>query len=533
MTNYDYLKIGKYLDLSNPSERRLYRFLEILPGAFSWGTLALAVFLSFVWPVGVAIFIITFDVFWLIKTVYLTLHFRAAFERIRQNLKVNWLERLDQLTVSDYSLPVKNWRDIYHLVILPTYKEKEEVISATIESLANANYPKEKLIVVLAQEERAGKEYNAKVANEIISKYGKSFLKLVTVEHPAGIPGELAGKGSNIAWAGKYAKKEIIDRMQIPYESVLVSAFDIDTIIFPDYLSRLTFVYLTTKNPLRASYQPVPFYTNNTWEAPAFARVIAFSTTFWYTVLQERVESSTTFSSHSMPFQALVDVDFWQTNMVSEDSRIFMQCFLRYDGDYRVEPLFYPVTMDANVAPTFWQTIVNIYKQQRRWAWGAESIPYLLFGFYKNKRIPLFKKLFLSFVMIEGFWSWATNAIIIFLLGWLPVVVGGPEFNRTVLSFNLPRLTQMIMTVAMVGLVTLAIYSIFILPPRPPKYGKLKYVWMILQWLLFPLTSIGLGAIPALDAQTRLMLGEYMGFWVTPKSRKELKDISHLIKGKF
>jgi hypothetical protein len=523
VNNYNYLKIGKYSDLSGSGERRLYRLLEILPGVLSWGTLALVVCLSFVWPVGIAIFIIAFDVFWLVKTIYLTLHFRAAFNQIRRNMNVNWLDRLNRLPAANYSLSAKSWRDIYHLIILPTYKEREEVISATIDGLANTNYPKEKLIVVLAQEERAGKEFNAEIASKITSKYGNLFLKLITVEHPAGIAGELAGKGSNIAWAGKYAKKEIIDKMKIPYDFILVSAFDVDTIVFPEYFGRLTFVYLTAEDPLRASYQPVPFYTNNIWGAPALARVIAFSTTFWYTVLQERIESSATFSSHSMPFQALVDVDFWQTNIVSEDSRIFMQCLLRYDGNYRVEPLFYPVTMDANVASTFWQTTVNIYKQQRRWAWGAESIPYLLFGFRKNKNIPLFKKFFLSFVAIEGFWSWATNALIIFFLGWLPVAVGGPEFNRTVLSFNLPWLTQTIMTIAMVGLVTLAVYSIFILPPRPPRYGKLKSAWMILQWFLFPLTSIILGAIPALDAQTRLMLGKYMGFWVTPKTRSESK----------
>jgi cellulose synthase/poly-beta-1,6-N-acetylglucosamine synthase-like glycosyltransferase len=521
MTQHSYLKTGKYSDLSDAGDRRLYRFLEILPGVLSWGTLVLIIYFSFIWPVGMAIFIITFDVFWLVKTLYLTLHFRSAFNRVRQNMKINWLERLEQLPTAEYSLPVNSWQDIYHLVILPTYKEEAKVVLAAIDGLANAKYPKEKLIVILAQEERAGENFNAEIADKIASRYGNLFLRFAAVRHPADIAGELAGKGSNIAWAGKYAQKEIVDKMQIPYDRIIVSAFDIDTIIFPEYFGRLTFAFLTSKDPLRASYQPVPFYTNNIWEAPAFARVIAFSTTFWYAILQERVESSTTFSSHSMPFRALVDVDFWQTNIVSEDSRIFMQCLLYYNGRYRVEPLFYPVTMDANVAPTFRQTAANVYKQQRRWAWGVESVPYLLFGFCKNKAVPLFKKFFLSFVVTEGFWSWATNAIIIFLLGWLPVVAGGAEFNKTVLSFNLPRLTQTIMTVAMIGLATFAIYSIFILPPRPPKYGKFRHIWMLLQWLLFPATTILLGALPALDAQTRLMLGKYMGFWVTPKVRKQ------------
>ncbi|MBI3273539.1 MAG: hypothetical protein HYZ69_00170 [Candidatus Colwellbacteria bacterium] len=134
--------------------------------------------------------------------------------------------------------------------------------------------------------------------------------------------------------------------------------------------------------------------------------------------------------------------------------------------------------------------------------------------------IPLRKKLYYGFVVAEGNHSWATNSIMLFILGWLPVIVGGLEFNRTVLSFNLPYLTRTIMTFAMLGLVSSAILSIILLPPRPPQFGRFRHLLMIIQWILFPVTAIFLGAIPALEAQTRLMLGNYMGFWVTPKVRK-------------
>ena len=514
-----YLKLGRASDLADKKDRTIYRLFEIFPGFLSWTTLLLIFYLSFAQPVAIALFIIVFDVYWLTRVIYMTLHFRVAFAHVRKNTRVNWLDTLNRLPTTNYKLQtVKSWNEIAHLIILPTYKEGAEVITAAIEGLIRAKYPKDKMIVVLAQEERAGRDFNEETARLIISRFQNQFLKLVAVQHPSNIAGELAGKGANIAWAGKYAKKEVVDKMGIPYGNIIVSAFDIDTVVFPEYFGRLTYAYLSVPDPLHASYQPVPFYTNNIWEAPSFARVVAFSATFWYMILQERLEASTTFSSHSMPFQALVDVDFWQTNMVSEDSRIFMQCFLRYNGNYRVEPLFYPLAMDANVAPTFWKTMVNVYKQQRRWTWGVENVPYLLFGFRKNKTLPRFKKFFLFFTQLESFWSWATNALIIFLLGWLPVVFGGAQFNLTVLSFNLPTFTSTILTIATVGLATTAVFSIMILPPRPPRYGRFKYVWMFLQWALFPITTIILGALPALDAQTRLMLGKYMGFWVTPKS---------------
>ncbi|MDP3954412.1 MAG: glycosyltransferase family 2 protein [bacterium] len=526
MADYNYYsKLSRAADVADKRDRLLYRFFEMLPGILAWLTLIAIFVFSFRLPTFMAIFIIIFDVYWFIKTVYLSLHLRSAFRQVRQNMGINWLERLTQLPTTNYQLPtVHSWHDIYHLVLLPMYKEPFETVDASIASLARANYPQNKMIVVLAQEERAGEEFNREVASMLEAKYRDTFFKFVTVEHPGSITGELAGKGSNIAYAGKWVKENIIDPAGMSYERIIVSALDIDTVVFPEYFGRLAYVYLTAEDPLHASYQPVPFYTNNIWEAPGFARVVAFSATFWHTIKQERIESSTTFSSHSMPFQVLADIDFWQVNMVSEDSRIFWQAFLRYNGRYRNEPLFYPVSMDANVAHSFRQTMINVYKQQRRWGYGVENVPYFLFGFAKNKLIPLKKKLFMGFTILESFWSWATNAIIIFLLGWLPIALGGAEFNRTVLSYNLPFITRGIMTFAMVGLVSSVILSMLILPPRPPRFGRHKYIFMIIQWALMPLTMILLGALPGLEAQSRLMLGKYMGFWVTPKGKQVLSS---------
>jgi len=175
--------------------------------------------------------------------------------------------------------------------------------------------------------------------------------------------------------------------------------------------------------------------------------------------------------------------------------------------------------MDANLAETFLGTMKNVYKQQLRWGWGAENIPYFVYGFLKNKKMPFRQSIRHIFNQFEGFWSWGTNALLIFLLGWLPLALGGEKFNLMVLSYNLPRLTRILMTLAMVGLISSAIYSTILLPPRPPGHPIRKHFYMVFQWILMPLTIIFFGAIPGLEAQTRLMLGKYMKFWVTPKAR--------------
>jgi hypothetical protein len=59
-----------------------------------------------------------------------------------------------------------------------------------------------------------------------------------------------------------------------------------------------------------------------------------------------------------------------------------------------------------------------------------------------------------------------------------------------------------------------------ILPPRPKGVSWFKNVIMVAEWLIVPLVILVLGSTPALDAQTRLMLGRYMEFSATEKTRK-------------
>lgn len=513
-----YLKIGRATEIADVKDRRFYRFLEILPAALSWLTLFLIIFLSWFLPFWIAIFIIAFDVYWLFKTIFLSMHMRASFNKMKKNLKRNWLEELQNLKPASIELGDIGWRDIYHLVILPMYKEPLEVVRHSFSVLSQINYPLDKLIVVLAIEERGGFAA-ALTAATIKNEFGDKFFKFLTTVHPENIPGEIAGKGSNDAWAIKEVKSKIIDELKIPYKKIVVSVFDVDTAVHPDFFNCLVYCYLTSKRPLRSSFQPIPIFVNNIWHAPAFARVFAFSTTFWQMIQQSRPERLITFSSQSIGFESLNEIGFWQTNVVSEDSRIFWQALLRFDGDWQTIPMFFPIYMDANVADTFWQTLKNQYGQIQRWSYGVENNSYFLFGFHKNNLIPKNKKWRLGFAMIEGAHSLATNSIIIFLLGWLPTVIGRGLFSETILSYNLPGITRLIMTAAMFGLVFTAIISINLLPPRPIYYGRFKYFWMILQWLLFPINMILFGSIPALDAQTRLAFGKYLGFWNTPKSR--------------
>lgn len=499
--------VGRATELTGKN-RALYRLLEIVPGLASWGTLIGVVVASLYAPFLAAYFIIAFAIYWVLKTAFLSYHLRHNWRRLRHHMSLDWSEMLERF----------QYAHMHHIVVFPFYNEPIEVAEATILSLSKVRYDKKKISVILAAEERAGESAH-KIAQSLKDKYGSEFADFHVTTHPKDVPGEMAGKGSNVAYAVEEARKKILDARKIPYENVLVSNFDIDTVLYPDYFNCLIWHFMTAENPLKSSYQPVPLFNNNLWQAGSLSRVVAMSSTFWEMVQQERPERMATFSSHSVPFQALYEVGYWQRNMVSEDSRIYWNLMIANDGEYDVIPLSYPVSMDANTAPTLFGTIQNIYRQHRRWTYGVENFVYIVYHFTKNKNIPLGRRIKITLQQAEGYWSLVTNPIMLFILGWAPIFLGGRVFHETVLSYNLPIVVRNLLILAMFGLVISAVISLSLIPKRPEGRSRFAYVVMALQWILVPITMVVFSSIPGLDAQTRLMFGRYMGFWVTPKTR--------------
>ncbi len=282
------------------NEYHRYRFLEMIPGSLVWLTFFLAAGLSFFKPLWVLYFILAFDLYWLFRVSYFIFYLTISWNRYRHATKVDWLDKLKKEAPA--------WKKKYHLIFLPTYKESLTILRATFENLHRVSYPLEKFIIVLCGEEKDKERFLAN-AHEIQQEFGSLFGHFVTSVHPVGLPGEIPGKGSNMNYAGHLVQK-MIDSWKIPYEEIIVSAFDIDTCVHPQYFAHLTYLYCTIPNPLRTSYQPVALYNNNIWQSNPILRISAFGTTFWLLAELARPDRLFTFSSHSMPFRALVDVGF-------------------------------------------------------------------------------------------------------------------------------------------------------------------------------------------------------------------------------
>lgn len=530
---------------------RRERFWETLPGLSFWTVFVGAILLSYFKPLWASVFIVCFDLYWVLKAMNVAIHLVHSYRRFRVYVTFDWLNFIELLhdkekliehfqkallgtkkavarkfykeeikrlsNLQDNSVITRSYRDFYHLIIVPYVDESYGVLSSTITALSQAQYPKDRMILVLASEERAGEK--AQMVGKQIAELAKDvFLKTYITVHPDGLAGEIKGKSANASFAVQSLLPEL-ERLGINIDQVIVSNFDSDTIVHPQYFGRVMYEFLTSEKPYQTSYQPIAIYNNNIWDSPAFIRVVSVSNSFWQFTESSRPDRLRTFSSHSMTLKALVDVGFWKKDIINEDGFIYWQCYLHYKGDYKVAPLFIPISLDTCLADSFWQTLKNQYKQKKRWAYNVEYYPHLVPKLLRSQA-PLGDRLYKLFQYVEGNFNWATASVLITTLGWLPLLIGGAEFSESVIAYNLPDATRILMTIATAFLIFSVYINLILLPPRPKHYGVGRSIMMYLQWFLVPVTSLIFGSIPAIEAQTRLMLGYYLEFFVTPKSRK-------------
>lgn len=526
----------------------------MVPGLIAWSAILLPIIIAIYYPIAIAILAIVYAVIWLFRSFSLSINLYRSYLRTQDAMQVNWNYLLDLVEHPDkvdqaeeearstkpllkgqkiFFLELVNLKnritwlkqnnqylkpsDVYHAILVATYKESYEVVCESVRSYAESFYPYGKPILVLAGEQ-ADEENFRRIAHKIKEKFSDSFNHIMITVHPKGLPGEIPGKSANATYAGKKLKT-YLDENNIDYHRVILSNFDADTVTHPNYFSELTFKYLMTKNRTKKAYQPTHMFHNNIWDVPVMIRMVALSCTFWRMAESLDKKKYKSFSSRSMSFETVLDTNYWDPSIIPEDSRQFWTAFLKYNGKHTVSSIYSPVYMDAVLDDTYIETFKSQYVQLRRWAWGVVDFPFMAINLARHPKISLWEKVRRIFFFLENAFFWATGPLIIMFAGRLPSLMNS-EFRDSVLAYNLPKITSQILTVAAIGIIMCGIISLILVPRRGPKRTSLETVSLFFQWLLVPITSILLSAIPALDAQTRLLLGKHLEYKVTKKSRK-------------
>ena len=532
------------------SRQFVHRMFEILPGLISWTIVLGMIALSLLEPLTALAVIISFDLYWLLRLVHMNLFLSLSYFILWVEEDTDWLDRCRDAAsgVPDTSAdsgandgtfrrrlssrrhqsalsalyrsgaPVDRLENIHHVVLIPVATETQKVLGPGIESIASSTFPLARILIVISVEESA--DDNVKEGAAALRRiYRDRFLDFIVTIHPSDLPGELRVKGANATWAARRATDCVRSR-EIGFDHIIASCFDADTVVSPSYFSCLTYHFLVCPNRLRASFQPIPVYNNNIWQAPAFARLLAVAATFFRLAEATGFDTSPTFSSHSISFKALVDVGFWPVDLATDDAAIYWKAFLHFDGEYDVVPVYSLISMDATQGPNWLKTVEDVYKQRRRWAWGAELIPIVMNGFMTNHRIPFLKKVKSAFRLWENNVTLHLWPYLLTIAGWLPAFIAKLRYAHSVASYNGPRTTGTILGLSTFGFLVFVLVGQFLLPRGRMKHKLLRRLLHVLQWLLVPFVTLVFNTVPALDAHTRLMTGRKLEFWITRKSRK-------------
>lgn len=548
----------KYLDdqeLPLGKRSKFYRFFEMVPAIISYGAFVLLIVLSLLSPLLAAIYLMAIIIVLLVRAVGIVYHTLAGHRRLVKAQRVHWAHRLGELENPDEAYQkhsaasskgfgmvqhIENLRliaadesnlypkpsELYNLVIVAAYNEAYEVIEPTIRSLTRTTYDKKHLIVALAYEERGGEQIEA-TARRLAEEYKDAFMTFQIIKHPRDLPDEVVGKGGNITYAGHQMKKWV-DEQGIAYKNVLITTLDSDNRPHPAYFDYATYEYIVNEDRKHLAYQPIALFLNNIWDVPAPMRVVATGNTFWNIISSMRPHLMRNFASHSQPMDALVEMNFWSTRTVVEDGHQFWRSYFHFNGKYSVHPLYIPIYQDAVLDNTYLKTFKAQFIQLRRWMYGASDIAFVAERIFTKKRIVPFWPGFIWFMRgLDGYVTAASVSIIVAVGGWVPLIINDQAY-RDVVAHQLPDTIALFQRIALVGLVVMVYLSFKLLPPRPERYKRSRTIWMLLQWVLMPLTAIGFLSFAALNAQARLFFGRYLTkFDVTTKatvaSREALK----------
>lgn len=509
-----------------------YRLFEILPGVLTWSALILPFVIAFYSVQASAIFMIAYLILWFVKAIALNLRAVQGWHLLQEHMKTDWLALIEDVKVHNENKRWPKWHlknleriketpngidpdKIVHAVIIATWNEAREVLQPTIENVKNADGDPSKMIVLLAYEDRGGPAVEAQ-AKALMKEYEDVFLVSKAIKH-IDAPGEVIGKGGNITYTGRELVK-IIDKLGIDPLHVLVTTLDADNRPHKAYFAGLSYVYAVCNDPIYLSFQPMPMYTNNIWDAPAPMRVIATGNSYWMLIQGLRQHMLRNFSAHAQPLAALIETDFWTVRSIVEDGHQFWRSYFTFEGKHEVIPIFLPIYQDAVLAKGYRRTLKAQFIQVRRWAWGASDIAYVAkYGFFTKNKISKLDVLFKFLRLLEGHFSWATAPLILAFGALIPWLFHQTDF----VANQLPQVASRVQTVAMIGILVSLYICFKILPPKPLRYKHHRTALMVLQWVLLPVTTICYSAFAAIYSQTRLMFGWYIGkFDITEKAVK-------------
>jgi len=322
-----------------------------------------------------------------------------------------------------------------------------------------------------------------------------------------------------MAYGGPVLRREL-DAMGLNPKNVIVTDLDSDFRVHRQYFAYVTYKYVQDPKRLECLFQPIPMFHNNLWRVPFAVRIMASACTQWQMFLSSRPDRLVAFSSYSMSLHLVIKAGYWDDDVIPEDSRFYWKSFFATGGRLKVVPVFLPIYGDAPEACGMpWERVkthANQYNQIKRWAWGVSDVPYATVRLLRHPEISLWLRARRYGYMIFNHLTWATLPLLLLFGAALPRLLS-EDWNLTLAADRLGLYAFILINIAFLNIAALILVERRINPPMPRGWGVPHQIWAYVQLGLYPIVGLLFSVLPALEAQTRLMLGMYLEYQVTEK----------------
>ncbi|KAL7311923.1 hypothetical protein PS15m_009632 [Mucor circinelloides] len=217
-------------------------------------------------------------------------------------------------------------------------------------------------------------------SNNLADYFKDSFLQFIVTAHPADIPGETRGKGSNVAYAARHGCAQMLQQ-GIDRRRVILTVSDSDSSIPELYTKEVEKAFNRAEDPYFLLFAPPIFFSRNCYEVPAAVRMTDIT---WSAMVMSSLSNSRGLSfpcsTYSLSMVLAERVGYWDTDAdsVGEDMHMMLKCFFKTDGLARCCPIFVPINLTNVQTPGYIANMNARFVQAKRHYNGIADLAYTL-----------------------------------------------------------------------------------------------------------------------------------------------------------
>ncbi|HNS71131.1 MAG TPA: glycosyltransferase family 2 protein [bacterium] len=505
-------------------DKLTHRIFEMTLGILTWSLLTSPIWLGVIYPKAIVYILTFFTVFWSYLAVKHTIGLIRGYKKYKEEEKIDWYDEYKKLDYSVLPDPItlpESKESIRHMILIPAVNEPESVLRESIDSIFNQTFPVNQIVLVYSIEEKYSKE-TCETIERIVGDRKSKLYKFMMFVHPFGIEGEAIGAAAaNRTWGAKHAVEELKSSGE-NIRNYIFSTIDSDHVLYPQYISRLTHLYLST--PRRDNHYfstAVHLFDNNLWRVPMMMRIEANAVTMGslsdWSASKRKLKD--TFSSYSSSLQTLIDANYWDVTLGVDDTIFYWRSLFVRNGDFEGVPHYVPYSADAVEGSNYVDSHIRMYKQLLRWGWGAIDFPLSMKEFLKNEKIPRSLKISWFFKHMERRVI-LINIVFLITFGFGLVTLVNPYVKQSNFAYSLPDIMSIILTFTLVFLVPGSYLRMKLVKPMPKNWPIYRKALTLMEGPLIMLNLLTYSFIPWVHAQTKMLLGKKMkDLYHTPKVR--------------